>query len=146
MTVMKTDDGHYWGAMSGTSMATPTVAGIIALWLQANPNLSVAEVKDIMYHTGIHDNFTNGAHSAQFGACGKIDALAGMRLVLERMHYDIGDVNGDGLINLADVVELVDFVLGYHQNEEAFDKVAADINGDGSINVADIVELIDFIL
>ena len=146
MTVMKTDDGHYWGAMSGTSMATPTVAGIIALWLQANPNLSVAEVKDIMYHTGIHDNFTNGTHSAQFGACGKIDALAGMRLVLERMHYDIGDVNGDGLINLADVVELVDFVLGYHPNEEAFDKVAADINGDGSINVADIVELIDLIL
>ena len=146
LTVMKSDDGHYWGAMSGTSMAAPTVAGIIAQWLQANPNLSVAEVKDIMYQTGIRDNFTNGVHSAQFGACGKIDALAGMRLVLERMHYDIGDVNRDGLVNLADAVELIDYLLGKHQNEEAFDKIAADINGDGTINVADVVELIDVIL
>ncbi|UKI44697.1 MAG: S8 family serine peptidase [Porphyromonadaceae bacterium] len=35
----------YWGSMSGTSMSTPTVAGIVALWLQANPQLKVDDVK-----------------------------------------------------------------------------------------------------
>ena len=30
---------NYWGAMCGTSMATPVVTGIMALWLQANPRL-----------------------------------------------------------------------------------------------------------
>ncbi len=29
----------YWGAMSGTSMATPVVTGVMALWLQADPTL-----------------------------------------------------------------------------------------------------------
>ena len=146
LTVMKTPDGHYWGAMSGTSMASPTVAGIIALWLQAKPDLSIAEVKDIMYETGIRDQYTMGAHSAQFGACGKIDALAGMQLILERMNYELGDVNKDGSINLIDVVEMIDYILGNHREDEIFDTVAADVNRDGTINVADIVELIDTII
>lgn len=39
---------NYWGAMSGTSMATPVVTGVMALWLQADPTLTLAEVHDII--------------------------------------------------------------------------------------------------
>ena len=146
MTVMKTTDGHYWGTMSGTSMAAPTVAGILAQWLQAKPDLSIAEAKEIMYQTGIRDNFTTGPHAAQFGACGKIDALAGIRLILERMHYTIGDVDKDGLVSINDVIRLIDYVIGVDTVESTFDKIAADLNGDGFINLNDITELIDSIL
>ena len=146
MTVMKTSDGHYWGAMSGTSMAAPTVAGILAQWLQAKPDLSIAEAKDIMAQTSIRDQFTEGPHAAQFGECGKIDALAGIQLILKRMNYKIGDVNMDGEINMGDVVELIDYVIGSNPEAINFDKVAADLNQDGYINVADIVELIDILL
>ena len=41
-------------AMSGTSMASPVVAGIVALWLQAKPNLTLAEVKEAIAATSKH--------------------------------------------------------------------------------------------
>ena len=146
MTVMKTEDGHYWAVMSGTSMAAPAVAGILAQWLQAKPDLSIAEAKDIMAQTSIRDEFTEGTHAAQFGECGKIDALAGIQLILKRMNFKFGDVNSDGIINMGDVAELIDYIIGNLNDTEVFDKVAADVNQDGIINVADLVELIDIIL
>jgi serine protease AprX len=41
----------YYTHMSGTSMATPHVAGVIALMLEANPNLTPAQVKNIIERT-----------------------------------------------------------------------------------------------
>lgn len=139
-TVMKTE-GSYWGVMSGTSMAAPTVAGIIALWLQAKPDLSVAEIKDIIAETSIKDEFTNGTYHDYFGPNGKIDAMAGMQLILNRMKpILIGDINEDGWINITDITKLISYLLD--KDHYIINVAAADINGDGLINIADVSSLI----
>ena len=55
-----------------------------------------------------------------------------------------GDVNGDGLIGIADVTAIIDFLLG-HADEDFYEE-SADVNGNGIINIADITELIDLLL
>lgn len=77
---------YMWQREQGTSMATPIVAGVIATWLQADPNLTVEKVKDIMNTSANRDSFVTtatGAQKTQFGN-GKIDALAGLSKVLNQ--------------------------------------------------------------
>jgi outer membrane protein assembly factor BamB len=50
------NEGEY-ATISGTSMATPHVAGAIALILQANPNLSIHEVADLLEQTARAEAF-----------------------------------------------------------------------------------------
>jgi len=143
-TVMQSDDGSYWGVMSGTSMAAPTVAGIIALWMQANPRLSVADIKDILCRTAIKDPFTVGDNAARFGPNGKIDALAGINFIVKRLNTMMGDVNGDGNIDVSDVVTLIGYILrqGYGTDTLA----VADMDSNGDLDVADVIRLISLIL
>ena len=151
-TVMKDETGSYWGIMSGTSMATPTVAGIIALWLQANPQLSVAKVKEILANTSIHDKFTMGRKRDHFGPNGKINAIDGMIYLLKQMIPPDppeppvlkGDVNNDGKISITDITLLIQYLL-YNQTE-GVNQEAADMDDDGSVNINDLTELIMYVL
>ena len=56
----------------------------------------------------------------------------------------MGDVNMDGIVDVADIVALIDYVLG--KNPEPFDATVADVNGDNGIDVADVIALIDLVL
>jgi serine protease AprX len=62
----------FYTHMSGTSMATPHVAGILALMYEANPNLTPAQAKDILERTAA--NMT-GRLSWEAGA-GHVNAYA----------------------------------------------------------------------
>jgi len=52
----------------------------------------------------------------------------------------LGDLNGDGVINVMDIVLTVDAILHAEYNP------MGDINGDGQLNVVDIVQLVNIIL
>ena len=55
--------------------------------------------------------------------------------------YNIGDLNSDGNINILDIIELVNIILGLSSENPA-----GDLNQDGLYNVLDIVELTNTIL
>ena len=56
----------------------------------------------------------------------------------------MGDANGDGEVNVADIVEIVNDILG--KPSEKFVRAAANMNGDDEINVTDIVMVVNIIL
>ena len=72
---------YVWAAQSGTSMSTPVVAGIIALWLQANPTLSPDDIRDVLQRTCRHPEpqFT---YPNNFYGHGEIDAYRGLLDIL----------------------------------------------------------------
>ena len=55
-----------------------------------------------------------------------------------------GDANGDGKVNVSDIVEIVNCILG--NPSDKFNRTAADVNGDGQVNVTDIVNVVNIIL
>ena len=55
-----------------------------------------------------------------------------------------GDVNGDGLVNVTDIVATVNYIM--EKPSDNFNEEAADLNGDGSINVTDIVKMVSIIM
>ena len=79
----ETDRNNYWHQQVGTSMATPAVAGAIALWLEADPTLTIDEVKEIAISTAVSDSYVVAGDPVQWGA-GKFDAYAGLKEVIRR--------------------------------------------------------------
>ena len=71
------DKNYYYAYMQGTSMSSPFVAGVLATWLEANPQLAPADVRGILSATASADEFTGAAPGNTWGY-GKIDAWAGI--------------------------------------------------------------------
>lgn len=77
----------YWGEMDGTSMATPFMTGVAALWLQADPSLTISDIKKVVNQSSTTDSYTN---STRWGA-GKVNAAEGLRTILANL-ASIGSV------------------------------------------------------
>lgn len=71
-----------WIALSGTSMATPCAAGIVALWLQADPTLTPERVKEVISASSRQPVKGMDSPNSDYGY-GLIDAYAGMLQVLD---------------------------------------------------------------
>ena len=72
---------YAWNANTGTSMATPVVAGVIALWLEAKPDLTPQEVIDALSHTSRHPDNSLDYPNSKYGY-GEIDAYNGLLHIL----------------------------------------------------------------
>lgn len=84
-TVLKSafkNDTNYWMTSNGTSMAAPQVTGIVALLLQANPNLTALQVKEILESTATEDAQTGITPNNIYGY-GKVNAYEAILKALQ---------------------------------------------------------------
>jgi subtilisin family serine protease len=123
-----TPNSRYTGRFGGTSSATPLAAGVAALVISANPNLTAAEVRQILHDTAdkIEDHnpdpvlgnkkgtYDQNGHSEWFGH-GRVNAAAAVQRAVELLPADTaqslglraiaqGELSGSGDSDLYRVV------------------------------------------
>ena len=131
--------GYEQYGWDGTSMAGPHVAGVVALMRQANPDLDVDSVKQILMNTAV-DLGDSGEDNAY--GWGIIDAYQAV-LAAQQSGYVAGDANGDGLVTVSDVVYLINYL--YRGDPPPDPLAAGDPNADCVVDVADVVYLINYL-
>ena len=90
---------YAWMSNGGTSMASPVVAGVIALWLQACPTLTAHDCIDI-FSTTCHRYDPSLTYPNNLYGYGEIDAYAGLQEVLRRVAAGVENINADGMTKL----------------------------------------------
>lgn len=127
---------HLFYRDQGTSMATPVVSGIIALWLQACPTLTAEKVREIIQYTS-HTSVDNEAihisagdtpqNALQLGY-GFIDAKAGMQYVLEKIvPTAISDISNDVKPTDKTVKKIIDGKIIIEKNGKRYNTVGQEV-------------------
>ena len=107
---------NMYGYMQGTSMASPFVAGIVATWLQAYPDLTPEQLHEIAATTARTDSFTPTAPDCNWGY-GKINAMEGLKKCLEIKTAGCESIDDDFNGSLS--VENGCIVIGFASNTHA---------------------------
>lgn len=71
--------------------------------------------------------------------------LSGTWVTIAKAAFAMGDINGDGMVDVTDVSLLIDVVLG-KMSENDINGAPADVNGDGMVDVTDVSQVIDIVL
>jgi hypothetical protein len=116
-------------SISGAALpATDETTQFAVLTYELSAELGAGDVVELHF-TDVVCSSTAGTSIAAMGVDGSISSGSMP-----------GDVNGDGSINVQDIILVVNLIL-----DGGF-SAAADVNGDGSINVQDIILIVNMIL
>lgn len=82
----------------------------------------------------------------------EFNTINNKKLSLDNVSFDItiassvtkGDVNGDEVVNIADAVCILNYLVG--MNPSPFIEAAADVNGDTVIDIADAVHIVNYVV
>ena len=130
-----TSDGQNWSALEYTNVSQDA-------WIQKNYLLlnSGVQLTDLIQFRFIAEDITNPGDSGSGGSIIEA-AIDDFTVSIFNTNPDLsGDLNGDGLLNVLDVVVMVNSVLSGDCPD------SADMNADGSCNVLDVVILVNLIL
>lgn len=132
------------GLKSVTIPATVTYIGGSAFYGCSNMNSVTIKIRKPLHTpTGTFSNATNATLYVPYGCKAtyeKISPWKDFKEIVELPASDCYDLNGDGIVDKADLDAISSHILG--NTPLNFDENAADLNGDRKVNAADIVVLI----
>lgn len=143
------------GDISGTINASLGTYGCTVTIDGANSEMFSADITRVLLYAGTNEQTVKvtvsityiptegGIHKATLSLFdNRGTTRATLRLYGEAMVLN-GDADGNGIITIADVSELIDYIL--NGDETNINLNAADVDGNGMISVADVSELIDIL-
>lgn len=81
-------EDFYYADEQGTSMSAPYVAGVVALWLEANPNLTHTDIEKILEKTSVKLQGAGNVWTKEEGY-GRINAYEGLKMALKMANIDL---------------------------------------------------------
>ena len=75
--------------------------------------------------------------------CGEAPDIGAYEYCEEECGAELGDVTGDGHVNVLDIVQIENLILDI---SNPIYPCAADYNGDGQVNILDLVLIVNLIL
>ncbi|MBP1645793.1 MAG: hypothetical protein H6Q16_1368 [Bacteroidetes bacterium] len=118
------DRTYSFTALSGTSMSSPMVTGIVALMLEANPDLTPMQIKQILEETARVDYYTTSTLPNNSWGWGKVSALEAVKRAVD-------------LIGLKEIKEDIKF--------EIYPNPAKDVLNINSTKDVNLIEIFDML-
>jgi len=129
------DTTYAW--WDGTSFAAPFVTGTVALLRSLDPSISLAGVDTALMRSAINIHAINPGFEGLLGR-GLVNPLGALKVAKPDQR---GDANGDGAIDISDIVHIVGYMFQGGSAVSAW----ADGDCDNQISIADVIWLVDYI-
>jgi subtilisin family serine protease len=134
-----------YGYMAGTSQSCGMVTGLASLLLSIQPNLTAHELREIIEQSadkvGDYTYYIQTGKSYELGH-GRINCYRAL-VMASGYTYVYGDANGDGIITVADLVYLLNYL--FRGGAIPDPPSAGDPNTDCMITVADVVCIVNYL-
>ena len=110
-----------------------------------NGKVMTIELKPVVNDVPL-GNYSLQVKNIKLGTADMADKYAGadMNVSFRVANIIKGDVNGDGDVDIADAVCIVNHVVG--KTNTSFNAAAADVNGDGDVDIADAVRIVNLVV
>ncbi len=130
------------GSISSWDVTGPWVQDFtMGVWNQFLEGTDGARKKVVLVDSSLERRYI-GVYSGSSISDPQLNELyAQIQILIDEMVVVVpGDINGDGELNVVDVISVVNLILAGGYNE------LADINNDSALNVTDVISMVNIIL
>lgn len=132
VSVWSLKDTTQYQYLTGTSMATPHVTGVVLLMKTLAPDLTLADIRQILHDTAVDMQAIGFDEATGYG---RVNASA----ALVEAHKTIVDLDGDGVIGIIDFLTLL-----ADWGPCSANPCPGDFDFDGDVGIADFLILLSY--